>query len=160
MIFSRWNKIHHKSSNGTALLLKTDNFLLILDWLKAKQNDPNFEQLPDEDLAQLLRNFFGEVRTKNGKKYSKSSMINLRSDINHYLQLPPNNRIKNLMRDDTFLQANKVFTGQLRLNKEEGLDVPTPIRSIDPADLNKLFDDYFIPGLAKGDTEVLMHSVL
>ena len=63
------------------------------------------------------------------------------------------------MHDDTFMNANKVFTGQLRMNKSEGLDVSKPVKSIDPADLAKLFKDYFIPGLERGDTEVLMHKV-
>ena len=66
---------------------------------------------------------------------------------------PPNNPTINLMRDQTFLQANKIFIGQLRINKDEGLDVAQSIKSIDP----QIYRD--CSGLSRGDTEVLLHKI-
>ena len=37
----------------------------------------DFENLPDEMLAERLRVFFAAARTKKGKQCSKSSMVNL-----------------------------------------------------------------------------------
>ena len=88
--------------------------------------DTNFENLPVDELAEILRQFYGIVLSKNRKEYSKSGMVNIRSGLNHYLQDPPNRRNIDLMNDKQFLQANKVFTGRLRDNKEKGLDVSMP----------------------------------
>ena len=52
------------------------------------------------------------VKTKKGEAYSKSSMINLRAGLNHFLRLPANNWIINLMHNDVFQNANQVFKGQ------------------------------------------------
>lgn len=139
------------------------NFLyklcLISDYLIDKRKDADFEYLPDTLLAALLRQFFAEVRKKDKKPYSKSGMINLRAGLNRYLQSPPFNRIINLMRNDCFQNANSVFTGVLRTNKDAGLDTGTPKTSILPADLDKLYTDYFMPGLETGDTEILQHKI-
>ena len=104
-------------------------------------------------LAETLREFFRLVKNKAGKDYSKSSMINLRSGLNQFLILPPNSRIINLMKNDVFLNANQVFKGKLQKIKKDGNDKSEPRSDIAQPDLNKLFDEYFIPGLAKGNTE-------
>lgn len=129
------------------------------DWLTERRKDTNFEQLPDTILAEILRQFFGEVRNKKGKPYSKSGMVNIRSGLNRYLQSPPHNRVINLMHNDSFQNANKVFTGVLRVNKQNGLDVRKPKVAISKANVEKLYQEYFIPGLMAGNSEILLHKV-
>lgn len=126
--------------------------------MKQTNQDPNFETLPDEILAGHLRQFFAEVRKKNNENYSKSCMINLQAGLNHYLQNPPNNRIINLMRNDAFQNANKVFKGKLCLNKEAGLDTSKPKSTILQQDLDKLYNVYFKKGLSKSNTQVLQEK--
>ena len=92
-------------------------------WLQENNYGRDFENLPAEMLAERLRVFFTTTRTKEGKTYSRSSMVNLWSGLNRYLQNPPHNRIVNLMDNKVFQNANKVFTGQLKKNRNEGLDV-------------------------------------
>ena len=75
--------------------------------------DQKFEDLPKEELAELLKRFYGTVLSKNGKQYSKSCLINIHSGINRHLVNPPHKKTINLMEDTEFLQANKVFTGRL-----------------------------------------------
>ena len=65
-----------------------------------------FEQLPVEDLAELLRQFYGTVLQENSKEYSHSGMINLRSGLNHYLKSPHFKRTLDLINDHVFSQAN------------------------------------------------------
>lgn len=132
---------------------------LFSDWLISRNKDPAFEELPDEILAGILRQFFAEVRQKTGKTYSKSAMVNLRSGINRYLQNLPNNRIINLMHNSAFQNANKVFIGVLRTNKKLGLDVRKPKVPISKADLEKLYDQYLVPGLADCNTQILQYKV-
>ena len=107
----------------------------------------------------MLRKFYGTVLTKKGAPYSKSGMINLRAGINRHIQSPPYNRTLDIMNDASFLPANKVFTGRMRENKESGLDVSKPRESIDQDDLNILFENYFKPGIERGDTNVLLQKV-
>lgn len=132
---------------------------MFTDWLLFKRKDADFEHLEDNILAQLLRQFFAEVRKKNGKPYSKSGMVNLRAGLNRYLQSPPYNRIINLMHNDCFQNANSVFSGVLRHIKQQGLDTSRPRTAITRTDLDKLYNEYFIPGLAAKNTEVLQHKV-
>lgn len=86
-------------------------------------------------------------------------MINLRAGLNRYLQNPPNNRIINLMKNDTFQNANKVFTGQLRANKQAGHDTSKPKSAILQQDLEKLYTEYFTPGLAASNVQILQEKV-
>lgn len=86
-------------------------------------------------------------------------MVNLRAGLNRYLQAPPNNRIINLMHNDAFQNANRVFSGVLHDNKEKGLDTSKLKSSISPHDLDKLYDEYFLPGLADGNVQILQQKV-
>ena len=72
-----------------------------------------FEDKSKEDLAEILRKFYGTVLSKSGKCYSKSGMINIRSSLNRHLTNPPHKRTIDLMQDQEFLQANRVFTGRM-----------------------------------------------
>ena len=63
------------------------------------------------------------------------------------------------MQDKIFQNANKVLKSQMKQNKKDGLDVSASKEGIDQMDLEKLYSGYFLPGLADGNTEVLLHKV-
>ena len=63
------------------------------------------------------------------------------------------------MQDQEFLQANKVFIGHLRDNKEKGLDISQPRVAMDQPDVEKLFNEYFAVGVNTGNAEILLHKV-
>ena len=130
------------------------------DWLKENKLPQSFEDKSKEDMAELLRKFYGTVLSRNGKEYSKSGMINIRSGLNRHLVNPPHKKTIDIMQDKIFLQCNKVFTGRLRDNKEKGLDISQPREAIEKDDVEKLFQTYFLPGIKSGDTEVLLHKTL
>ena len=76
-----------------------------------------FEDMPKEQLAEVLREFYPSARQTvkgqdEGKPYAKQSLINIRSAINRHLQLPPHNKPWNIMNDKEFLAANRVFKGK------------------------------------------------
>ena len=50
-------------------------YILKTEWLASKQMDTQFETIPDEQLASLLREFFAAARSKKEKRYSKSGII-------------------------------------------------------------------------------------
>lgn len=62
------------------------------------------------------------------------------------------------MHNNSFQNANKVFVGVLRTNKENGLDVRKPKQPISKHDLEKLYEEYLIPGM-DNDTEILQYKV-
>ena len=99
------------------------------------------------------------VLSENGKEYSHSGMINLCSGINHHLQGPLHKRNYDIMQDQTFLQANKVFTGRMRDNKEKGHDMSQPREAIKKDDMEKLFHSYFSQLKEAINTEILLHKV-
>ena len=57
-------------------------YINILDWLKTRDLPQEFELLDETQLAELLRHFYGEVNSKNGKPYSKSAVIGIRAGLN------------------------------------------------------------------------------
>ena len=63
------------------------------------------------------------------------------------------------MQNETFQNANQVFKGKLHRDKQDGLDTSHSKKEMTKADLEKLYNNYLIPGLHHGDTEILLHKV-
>ena len=99
------------------------------------------------------------VLSKKDKEYSHSGLINLCAGIDYHLQNNPYKWSIDLMNDQAFLQANKVFTGKLRDSKEKGLDVSKKRTSTDQQDMQYLFRNYFIQCIQANDTQVLLQKV-
>ena len=86
-------------------------------------------------LAQHLQTFYAEVRTKEGKPYSTSGLVNIRSGLQRYLQSAPYFRKINIASDPCFRDANTVFKNVLEISKES---LANPRPPIDAADFVKL----------------------
>ena len=130
-------------------------FYSVSDWLEETKQSVHFEDKSPDALAALLRRFYGEARSQEGKRYSHSTMRGLRASINRYLRSPPHNRKVDIVHDREYIQANQVFDGYIVENKKEGLDKTKHKSPIDDADWKKLHgSDY-----TKGDTpETLQNS--
>ena len=64
------------------------------------------------------------------------------------------------MNDRVFTQANLVFSGCLRDNKDKGFDTTTPRIAMEKEDVEKLYDQYFPRAVADTvDTEILLHKI-
>ena len=98
------------------------------------------------------------MRTKKGKEYSKSGLVNIRSGLNRHLQYPPHSRSINLMRDLQFHKANKVFKGQLRTNKRAGLHKVNHTKSMEPEEIDQCYNEYFLPNMYI-NPQALQHKV-
>ena len=110
------------------------------DWLLERGESLEFEQKSATELSALLRRFYGEVRTKTGKPYSRSSLIGLRSAIQRHLEGPPYNRTIDIIHDSEFKPANLVFTGRLKVNRADGNDVTRHKDPIEPGDVRKMYE--------------------
>lgn len=110
-------------------------FIIFSDWLRDHEMALEFETLGAEDLCELLRRFYGDVRSKVGVQYGKSSLINIRAGLNRHLTSPPYNRQENIMRDRCFQRCNQVLTGILRTYRERGMDKSIHKDALSPADI-------------------------
>jgi hypothetical protein len=63
------------------------------------------------------------MQTKDGKDYSKSSLVGIRSAISRHMTSPPYNRKLSLMKDSEFITSNHVFTGLIKMLRRDGKDV-------------------------------------
>ena len=113
---------------------------LISDWCVARSVDANFELLDPDDLCQLLRRFYAEVRRQDNTPYSASSMRCMRAGIQRHLKSAPYNRTFNIMSDARFNPANKVYTGKLKMIKREGGRPPKHKGNVAEGDLRKMME--------------------
>ncbi|XP_072014205.1 uncharacterized protein [Amphiura filiformis] len=127
--------------NERATDMQTKVYIKILkDWCVARSVDPKFELLDPDELCQLLRRFYAEVRRQDNTPYSASSMRCMRAAIQRHLKSAPYNRTFNIMSDARFNPANKVYTGKLKLIKREGGRPPKHKGNIAEGDLRKMMD--------------------
>ena len=96
---------------------------ILSHWLIANDLPLDFENLKEDVLAVYLRRFYAEVRTKDGRQYSKKSMLAIRSALFRYLTQPLNNVTFNILTDTEFIAANNVLTGVCRKLKATGQDL-------------------------------------
>ena len=79
------------------------------DWLVETSRDPKFETKNEKELDALLTLFYQGVRSKNGKKYSKSMMLGIRASLSKYLLLPPQQKNFNIILSPLFDNSNKML---------------------------------------------------
>lgn len=88
----------------------------------------------------MLENFYASARTKDGKLYSKASLMGIHAAIQRYIQGPPFNRQINLISGVCFAQANSVIQGAIKMMRKEGLDKAARHLPIPPEDLVKIYE--------------------
>ena len=113
-------------------------FVFFSEWLMEKARPLDFESLDEPELAQMLRQFYAEVRTKSGNPYSTSGMRNIRASIQRHLTSPPYNRAINIVTDWNFQVSNTIFKAQLRSLWVEGNDITKHKPVIEKEDMTKI----------------------
>lgn len=93
-----------------------------------------------DELGDILRRFYAEVRQKNGAPYSKSGLINIRSSIQRHLSSPPYNVTFNIQKDAIFNPANQIIQGTIKMMKQQGLDKTKHKEAINQTDMRKIRD--------------------
>ena len=69
-------------------------YFLLIDWLIAVNESPDFEDMSQEILAKHLERFYCAAWTKENTSYSKSAMRNIRSGLQRHLANPPNYKLQ------------------------------------------------------------------
>lgn len=103
-------------------------------WLRVKSIALDFQSVEKAELNNILRQFYGSVRTTKGELYGISSYLGLRAGLNRYINEPPVSRSWSLMQDAEFTAANNVFKGVVKQIRRAGKDVTTHHPAITPED--------------------------
>lgn len=109
-------------------------------------------------LGDTLRLFYPSAQKQNGEHYQKQSLINLRSSINRHLNLPPFHKNWDLMKDPEFKSSNTVFSGNLRMQKDQGLDKTTNRVPLSRSEIHTMYENYILPHF-NNDPRCLQHKV-
>ncbi|XP_072019687.1 uncharacterized protein [Amphiura filiformis] len=113
-------------------------FFIISEWCADNGQDPVFEYLEPQELNNLLRSFYCEVRRKDGEHYSSVSMRCIRAAIQRHLRSAPYHREINVITGPQFVSANNAYVGILKSNKDR-TPVPKHKVPVQPEDLKKMF---------------------
>lgn len=128
----------HTRESGSIILNVV--FVSFSDWLAFADLPRDFEQIESAELGQILKRFFVEVRQKDGKKYSRSSLLSMRACIQRHLVAPPFNRQINLLTDGDFQGMNAILSGLIKRKKKMGEDVTKKHDPISDEDLELMYE--------------------
>jgi hypothetical protein len=112
---------------------------VIVAWLAENSFNKEFETLDPVTLNARLKVFYGNLQKKDGKDYSKSSLVGIRSAISRHMTSPPYNKKLSLMKDSDFITSNHVFTGLIKMLKRDGKDVTIHKKAISEGNIQKLY---------------------
>lgn len=115
-----------------------DAFLAKTGWANEKRVSSDLQTISFEELDQHLRRFYAEARSKDGKPYSRSTLLSLRNGIERYLSLPPVNRPVKFSQDPRFSLSNKMLVATIKQLKREGKENTRHKPTIEKQDILKL----------------------
>ena len=104
-----------------------------MDYL-AEKNMPKFEDIPDDDLSNILKEFHSNLRTINGEVYALQSLKCRHAEINRYTK---EHRNLDIIHDTRFVQSNEMFRGVAVRSKQQGKGCVRPTKPILPEDVLK-----------------------
>lgn len=105
----------------------------------ARHGYPNIQELPERDIARLLKGFYGAVRTKDGQRFSVNSLIAIRYAISRYFKSGQMRRKIDIVKDPVFDEANDAFRTIVReLDRDAGRIMPCQKDIVDADDRRKL----------------------
>ena len=83
-------------------------FLVFLhsEWALAQGIDENIGGKTKEELNKNLRLFYAEARNKDGRNYSRSTLLGFRNGIERFLNNPPFKKGIHIATEPAFQQSN------------------------------------------------------
>ena len=102
-----------------------------------------------ERLNKILRKFYAEVKTEKGQALTPSALTGIRAAIHRHLTSAPLSRNVNILQDNDFMSANKMFKAKAKLFTKEQNVKPKHKPSIEYGDMEKL-NKYFMEGQNNG----------
>ena len=113
------------------------------DWLSRRDKCIDFHTVSAEDLNEILRKFYAEVKlSSKGGSMSPSTLTCIRAAIHRHITAAPFYRCLNIIKDREFSPANNMFIARCKLFFKSGNKKPEHKKSIDKADMKKI-GEYF-----------------
>ena len=114
------------------------------DYLQQKGESIEFEKMPTQQLAEVLKKFYVEARRTNGELYKSTALIGIRSGINRHLQTKGTG--VDILNHQAFIEANNIFQAQKVELKRKGKSVVciSPRRAMYSYIYNELYIMFFI----------------
>ena len=148
IIIDSKSKNTQKSTNTALSRFKT--FLTL-----CKYSD--VDEIPDEDLPQILTKFHTDVRTKKtGENYKTSSFKVIRAGLNRYFKVK---RSIDIVSDERFTRANLAFDGVQVKAKKMGKGVVNSTPHISKEDLSRISAYFNIDHMKMPNPKVLQQCV-
>jgi hypothetical protein len=109
------------------------------DWLNKRSKVCDFHTVTKEELNELLRKFYAEVKSsKQGCSLTPSTLTCLRAAIHRHITSAPYNRPFNIITEQEFTSANNMFAARCKLYFKAGNKKPQHKPCIGDGDMEKL----------------------
>ena len=119
-------------------------------WCAKRSADIDLKTVSSDVLADVLRRFYAEVKTKKNKPMHPSSLTCLRASLHRYLTQPPINRRINIITDTEFVLANAMFQSKQKLYRKTHNAKPKHKKPIEVGDMRKL-SAYFRANISRAE---------
>ena len=111
------------------------------EFLKEKNFSSDFSNLSKSELCDILKYFYSELRTNDGKFYSPASLNCIRAALFRFFRQPPLSLDFDIINDVAFHSANQILKAMSKSFLESGGNVKR-YESLEEADLKRL-REYF-----------------
>ena len=113
------------------------------EWQAKRTISFDWKTVSSKKLNDILRKFYAEVKTKQGRTLSPSALTGITAAAHRFITSPPNNRAINILKDSDLIPANNMFQAKCKLYYRSGNPKPTHKNAIEDGDMKKL-SRYFI----------------
>ena len=108
-------------------------------YLREKGWAVGFEMLTAEQLNDVLKSYYLDLRKTDGEFYKTGAMKAMRHALNRHLQATPYERNIDIIKDPQFRDANLNFDAMLTKLKKEGFGETKHYNAISDNDLSKIY---------------------
>ena len=102
----------------------------------------DFHSVTEEELSNILKRFYANIRRKNGELYSPSGLVCIRAALHRTLTSPPFERNMNILQSEKFIAANRIFDAKCKVYLTRGNAKPKHKQQINEGDMKRL-GEYF-----------------
>ena len=108
-----------------------------MSFLSSKGFSTDLKNIDANELSQILRYFYSDLKTDKGKLYAPATLVCIRAALHRFFNSPDLSLKVNIMEDKEFIGANQVLKGMIKQFMEQGGD-KNQFEAIEENDLQKM----------------------
>ncbi|XP_021368180.1 uncharacterized protein LOC110459952 isoform X2 [Mizuhopecten yessoensis] len=109
---------------------------LMKEWLASHGMSNNIETMDAVTLNNSLEHFYAGASTRDGKPYTRSTLVGIRASMNRYMQTLPLGNVYSVLKSDAFASSNAVL--ERLCDRDKGRERITIKKCLSCEDLSKL----------------------